>query len=336
LGRFKQEEKMKVYLRVLPALLVLMLAASIAAVPASARDEGHFDRTLTVSGSLDLDVQTGSGSIKVRKGEPGKVEIHGTIHASTGWHVGDVEGRIHTIETNPPIEQNGNTIRVGHIEDHDLLQNISISYELTVPADTKLRSSSGSGDQAVDGVRGTVDATSGSGSLRLSNIGAETHARTGSGEIELNSIGSGAHASAGSGTIHAIGIAGAFSASSGSGDVRFEQTAAGDVEISTGSGSVDAKGVKGALQLKTGSGSIVVQGDPTGEWRIQTGSGSVTAQLPQQASFDLRARTSSGRIESSHEITVQGSISPRELQGKVHGGGVLVDLSTSSGNIKIL
>src|SRR5271168_604944 len=121
---------MKVYLRVLPALLVLMLAASIAAVPASARDEGHFDRTLTVSGSLDLDVQTGSGSIKIHKGEPGKVEIHGTIHASTGWHVGDVEGRIHAIETNPPIEQNGNTIRVGHIEDHDLLQNISISYEL--------------------------------------------------------------------------------------------------------------------------------------------------------------------------------------------------------------
>jgi len=327
---------MKVYLRVLPALLALMLAASIAAVPASAREEGHFDRTLTVNGPLDLDVQTGSGSIKVRKGEPGKVEIHGTIRAGTGWHIGDVEARIHAIESNPPIEQNGNTIRVGHIEDHDLLQNISISYELIVPAETKLRSSSGSGDQTLDGVRGTVDATSGSGSLHLSNIGGETHARTGSGEIGLNSIGSGAHASAGSGSIHAIGIAGAFNASSGSGDVRLEQTAAGDVEISTGSGSVDAKGVKGALRATTGSGRIVAQGDPTGDWRIRSGSGSVTAELPQQAAFDLRARTSSGKIESTHEISVQGSISPRELQGKVHGGGVLVDLSTSSGSIKIL
>lgn len=327
---------MNVCLRAFPALLVFMLAASLAAVPASAREEGHFDRTLTVSGPVDLDVQTGSGTIKVRHGEPGKVEIHGTIRASSGWHLGDIEGRIHALESNPPIEQSGNTIRVGHIQDHDLLQNISISYELTVPAETKLRSSSGSGDQIVEGVRGTVEATSGSGSLHLSNIGGETHARTGSGEIELNSIGSAANASAGSGSIHAVGIAGAFNASSGSGDVRFEQAAAGDVEISTGSGSVDAKGVKGALRITTGSGRILAQGDPTGQWRIRTGSGSVTAELPQQAAFDLHARTSSGRIESTHEISVQGSISPRDLQGKVHGGGVLVDLSTSSGSIKIL
>jgi hypothetical protein len=327
---------MKGYLRVFPALLIFMLAASIAAVSASAREEGHFDRTMTVSGPVDLDVQTGSGSITVRKGESGKVEIHGTIRASIGWHMGDVEGRIHTLESNPPIEQNGNTIRVGHIEDHDLTQNISISYEVIVPAETKLRSASGSGEQRVEGIRGTVDATSGSGSVHLSNIGGETHARTGSGEIELNSIGSAAHASAGSGSIHAIGIAGGFNASSGSGDVRLEQTAAGDVEISTGSGSVDVKGVKGALRATSGSGRIVAQGDPTGEWRIRTGSGSVTAELPQQAAFDLRARTSSGRIESTHEISVQGSISSRELQGKVRGGGVLVDLSTSSGSIKIL
>src|SRR5580700_4598702 len=100
---------MKVCLRAFPALLVFILAATLAAVPASAREEGHFDRTLTVSGAADLDVQTGSGSIKVRQGEPGKVEIHGTIRASSGWHMGDVERRIQAIESNPPIEQSGNT-----------------------------------------------------------------------------------------------------------------------------------------------------------------------------------------------------------------------------------
>jgi len=47
------------------------------------------------------------------------------------------------------------------------------------------------------------------------------------------------------------------------------------------------------------------------------------------------ARTSSGNIETSHEISVQGKISPRELQGKVGAGGPLVELSTSSGGIQI-
>ena len=327
---------MKTCLRVFPVVLILALAAAVNPIPAAASsDDGHFDRTLTVSGPVDLDVQTGSGEIRVRPGDAGKVEIHGKIHASNGWSSGDVESRIHELETNPPIEQSGNTIRIGHMEDHERTRNISISYEVIVPAETKLHSASGSGGQSVEGIRGPVEATSGSGEVRLSKIGGEARAQTGSGDINLNSINGSAHARAGSGTIRAIGIAGGFNASSGSGEITLEQTAAGDVEIDTGSGEVKIKGVKGAVRASSGSGSIHAQGEPTGEWKLRTGSGDVTAELPQQAAFDLRARTSSGKIESDREIAVQGSITPRELQGKVHGGGVLVDLSTSSGSIQI-
>jgi DUF4097 and DUF4098 domain-containing protein YvlB len=328
---------MRIRTRIFPAvlMLVLSLAATMAARPALASDEGHFDRTLTVTGAVDLDVQTGSGNITVRTGDSSKVEIHGRIHANHGWFSGDAEQHIHDIEANPPIEQNGNTIRVGHIENHDWKNNISISYELVVPAQTKLRSESGSGDQIVDGIGGPADASSGSGSVRLTNIGGETHARTGSGDIELNGIHGAAKVIAGSGSIRAIGIAGALTASSGSGSVKFEQAAAGDVEIGTGSGDVEIKGAKGALKVQTGSGNITAQGDPTGDWRLHTGSGDVTVELPQQAAFNLVARTSSGGIDSSREIAVQGKLSPRELQGKVGGGGPTVELSTSSGSIQI-
>jgi DUF4097 and DUF4098 domain-containing protein YvlB len=68
---------------------------------------------------------------------------------------------------------------------------------------------------------------------------------------------------------------------------------------------------------------------------MRTASGSVTVRLPEQAAFDLEARTSSGHIESSHPITVQGTIGPREVRGKARGGGPLLELSTSSGNIHI-
>jgi len=328
---------MRIRTRTFPVLLalILSLAATLASRPAMASDEGHFDRTLTVTGAVDLDVQTGSGDITVRTGDSGKVEIHGRIHANHGWFSADAEQHIHEIEANPPIEQNGNTIRVGHIENHDWKNNISISYELVVPVQTKLHSESGSGDQVVNGIGGPVDSSSGSGSVRLTNIGGEAHARTGSGDIEFNGIHGAARATAGSGGIRAIGIAGALSASSGSGSVKFEQTAAGDVEIGTGSGDVEIKGAKGAVKVQTGSGSISAQGDPTGAWRLHTGSGDVTVELPQQAAFNLVARTSSGSIDSSREIAVQGKLSPRELQGKVGGGGPTVELSTSSGSIQI-
>jgi hypothetical protein len=325
--------KMKVSMRAFPVLLVFVaLSVALTAFPAFAASEGHFDRTLTVTGAVDLDVQTGSGEITLRTGDSTKVEIHARIHGS-GW--GEVEQRIHEIENNPPIEQSGNTIRIGHIENHDWKRNISISYELIVPAQTKLRSESGSGDQKVEGIGGPADMNSGSGSLQVKNIGNEVRVRTGSGDLELETIHGSVRASAGSGTIHATGIAGGLTASSGSGNVKLEQTAAGDVDISTGSGDVEIKGVKGVAKVSTGSGSITAQGDPTGDWRLHSGSGSVRVNFPSQAAFNLVARSSSGNIETSHEISVQGNLSPRELRGKVGAGGPLVELSTSSGSIEI-
>jgi hypothetical protein len=322
--------------RVLAACLILMMAAAVAAAPAFAEQEGHFDRTLSVTGAVDLTIQTGSGDIAVKPGDSSKVEIHATIRANHSWMSGDSSARIHEIEANPPIEQNGNTIRIGSMNDHERERNISISYTVMVPAQTKLHSESGSGDESVDGIAGPVEATSGSGELRISNIGAEVHVRTGSGDVELNSIKGSASARAGSGSIRAIGIAGGLNASSGSGEIKLEQTAAGDVEISTGSGDVDIKGAKGAVRVSTGSGEITAQGTPTGDWKLRTGSGSVTVNFPPEASFDLYARSSSGNIETKHAITVEGNLGAHEIHGKVGNGGVRVELSTSSGTITIL
>ena len=327
---------MRIPARAFPAVLAAALLLAFTTIPAHADTErGHFDRTLSVTGAVNLDVQTGSGEIVVHPGASGAVQVHARIYAS-GWNMsGDVDQRIHQIESNPPIEQDGNTIRIGHSDDRDLFRNISISYDVTVPAETSLRAASGSGDERINGINGPADTTSGSGSLQLTNIGAETHARSGSGDIELQSIRGNAKATTGSGSIHATGIAGGFTASSGSGDVRLEQTASGDVDVSTGSGSVEVKGADGAVRVQTGSGTISAQGNPKGDWKLHTGSGDVDVQFPASAAYELAAHTGSGSIHTEQEMTVQGTIGPREVRGKVHGGGSLVDLSTSSGSINI-
>ena len=324
-------------LRVAGLFLIWTMVAVVAAVPALAAQEGHFDRTLSVTGAVDLTVQTGSGNISVKPGDSSKLEIHATIRVDHAWLNGDASARIHDIEANPPIEQNGNTIRIGHFDDRGREHGISISYDVSVPEQTKLHSESGSGDETIGGIAGPVDATSGSGDLRVANIGSEVHVRTGSGSVELDSIKGSARASSGSGSIRALGIAGGLNASSGSGEVKLEQTAAGDVEISTGSGNVDIKGAKGAVSVTTGSGEIDAQGVPSGDWKLRTGSGSVTVEFPENAGFELYAQTSSGNIETKHAISVQGNISTHELHGKVGtGGAVRVELRTSSGTIRIL
>src|SRR5690242_17474904 len=112
--------------------LALFLAlVSLAALPLFAAQEGSFDRTLKVSGTVDLDVSPGSGTINVTRGSDGQVVIRAVIRASDfGWFSGDQTEKIRAIESNPPIEQSGNVIRVGHFSDSSLQRNISINYDI--------------------------------------------------------------------------------------------------------------------------------------------------------------------------------------------------------------
>lgn len=299
--------------------------------------EGSFDRTLKVSGAVDLEVKTGSGRISVRSGPPGTVTVHGTIRASDSWGGGmSPEDKVKRLQENPPIEQSGNSIHIGYIRDEDLRRNVSISYEVVAPADTRLQSHTGSGSQSIEGLKGPVEAHTGSGSIKMLDIGAGIKASTGSGSIELDNIQGSVRASTGSGSIRAGRVGGGLTASTGSGNVTYQQAAAGSVEVETGSGNVAVENVKGSLRAETGSGRIEAGGDPSGSWELHTGSGGVTVRLPSQAAFDLYARTSSGSISVDHPITVQGTISRREIRGKVRGGGGFnLDVRTGSGSIRV-
>jgi hypothetical protein len=319
------------------AAVLALTVGTTAALASGWSAEGSFERTLKVMGPVDLQVSTGAGSISVHTGDANTVRVVGKIRASSGARISEKEAqeKVKRIEASPPIEQDGNTIRIGHINDEDLRRNVSISYELVVPRETHLRSETGSGSQAIDGIHGPLEANTGSGSLKISNIGAEVHASTGSGGIELDGAQGNVRASTGSGHIRALRVAGGFNGHTGSGGIELEQTAAGNSEIETGSGSVEARGVRGSLRVQSGSGGIHAEGVPANEWRLHTGSGSVTVRLPQDAAFDIRAHSSSGSIRFNHPITVQGSLNPRSIEGKVRGGGFLLDVSTSSGSVEI-
>jgi DUF4097 and DUF4098 domain-containing protein YvlB len=295
--------------------------------------EGSFDRNLNVTGPVDLSVSTGSGAIAVRTGNASAVRIHGLIRANNDRGA-TAEEKVRFIAANPPIEQTGNTIRIGHIED-DRYRNVSISYELEVPAETRLHARTGSGEQSVDGIRGPAQLSTGSGGISARNIGNEIEAKTGSGDIEVENIRGGINASTGSGSISGGPVAGSISATAGSGSVKLQQSAPGDVLVRTGSGTVELSGVEGSLRVTTGSGGIRVAGEPAGEWKLSAGSGGIDLLIPADAAFDLNARTQGGRVRLDRALTSSELAMPKEVRGKVAGGGALVEVRTGSGDIQI-
>jgi hypothetical protein len=152
---------------------VLTVAAILALPSLLSASEGSFDRSLPVTGAVDLEVTTGSGHIHVRTGGGGTVEVHAVIKARDHWGDPSAEEKVRQIEANPPIEQDGNTIRVGHISDPSLSRNVSIDYDLVVPAETRLHSETGSGDQSIEGIAGPLRASTGSGRIEAMRIGGE-------------------------------------------------------------------------------------------------------------------------------------------------------------------
>lgn len=319
-------------------LIFLAAVLCIAALPLSAATTGHFERTLQVNGQVTLEVLSGSGNINVHQGGSGSVSVSAKIHANSGswlFGSGNVEDRIHRIEQNPPIVQNGNTITIGKIEDRDLTRNISIDYDVTVPAQTRLNSHTGSGDQTISGLQLSTTAKTGSGNITMEHVTADVHVSSGSGDLQLTSIKGPLYCDTGSGNIRADDIGGDVVANTGSGNVEVRQSAGGNVRAETGSGNIRLSGIKGGLRASAGSGDIHAEGEPTGDWQLGAGSGNITLKVPSQVSFNIDARTSSGSLTVHRPVTMQGTLSRNHIQGKVGNGGVLLDLHTGSGDIEV-
>ena len=210
----KKELTMRIRSRWELSILVIAAMLTLAAItpqPALADSRGHFDKTLTVTGAVDLDVQTGSGDITVHPGDSITSKSTPRFAPATRSSAVMSMRASSRSKSNPPVVQEGNTIRIGHSDNRDLFKNISISYDIKTPKQTQLRSKSGSGDETIDGIAGPVEASSGSGTMKIHDIGAEVHASTGSGDVEIQNAQGKAHVSSGSGTIRATGIAGALS-----------------------------------------------------------------------------------------------------------------------------
>lgn len=286
-------------------------------VVAFARAEGHFDKTLSVSGASNVDLTTGSGSVSIRTGGSNQVVIHATVRSSNDWWGGDADAAVRSVESNPPVAQNGNSVRIGYDIPEDVRRHVSISYEITLPPDTTLAVNTGSGEISVEGVRATAKLHTGSGGIRARDLGPQSRLETGSGSIRADSVSAPLYASTGSGSIVA------------------DLAGSGDVEAHTGSGSIELRGVNGGLRGRTGSGHITADGNVKGPWQLHTGSGGVRLALGSSGGFELNVHTGSGSIHSELPITVQGTLNRRELRGAVRGGGPEVEISTGSGDVEI-
>ncbi len=197
---------------------------------------------------------------------------------------------------------------------------VRVDFTVTVPANYHADLKTSGGDITVGDLLGRVEAHTSGGDLTLGCITGDVHAGTSGGDVCLRE-----------------GRAAVKLGTSG-GDLRVGR-AAGPAELSTSGGDIDVTAAENTLAASTSGGDISVgfTGALRGDSQLRTSGGQVRVTVDPAAGFILDAATSGGGVTADGlTLTVErGGAGRSRLAGKVQGGGPVLKLRSSGGDIEV-
>jgi len=310
------------WMAVLTGLLFLIgLNLVDGAIDAKEKYEEKFEKTVSLARDGEVNLTNVSGYIEVRTWDRNEVKIDALkiSKASTVAKAKENAARVEIV-----VEKEGNILNIeteyperkrGWGEDSI---NVSVNYNLTIPA------------------KASAKITSVSGSIDLEKIGGAAKVKAVSGDVTISEAHKGVDLEAVSGDIHAQNVTGDAYLNAISGRINAEGIR-GSIKASVVSGRIELSDVSEAdnVHANSVSGSIVYEGkiNRGGRYTLTGHSGSVEMIIPSDSAFEFEATTFSGRIQSDFEIKVSGLISKRKISGVVNNGGAVVKLTTFSGNV---
>lgn len=271
---------------------------------------------LDLAGIENVKVTCVSGDVVIAPGEP-RAELTGSIVTSTPK------------DSYLSVSSAGDTLTVKYDAQTTfpvtLTSHITLKVYLPEDALVQLAVSGASNDTSISGLKlANMTVESASGSASISDCDGDTlSVHMTSGQIEVRNV-----------EFETI------DAGCTSGDTTIENTTA-SVKVGSTSGTIRIADVQGSVQANNTSGGVYITQthsdiDPIS---VQITSGPIELKLNKDAAFNLSTHSTSGGVKSDFDIMVSGtdgSISRKDLSGKVNGGGPSVDLDTTSGSIRVL
>ena len=276
------------------------------------------------SGEFNINVPREIALVKLET-EGGNVEttgIAGRLEAESGggsMRLDDIGGGV-------SAETGGGTISVG-----------------TVSGDLSLHT--GGGGIEIQHANGKISAETGGGGVRIDSGGQGAIVETGGGSVEVRQCGGVVKVSTGGGSVDLSDLGGPADIETGGGSIHLS-SAKGHVHAETGGGGIELYGVPSA-RAETGAGGITVKIVNTGGERhdsdLETAAGDITVYIASDVAVNVRASVDMG---NGHKITSdfpdihvssEGDRWSKSLtaDGSLNGGGPLLKVHTSSGDICI-
>jgi len=319
-------------MKILKIFMLLTAFTASVASPALAQ-RLPFERVFDVPAGATLDVSTIRGKIAVHVGDPGRIVVAGMVTIHPGWDVpANAAELARRVADHPPIEQQGNALRLHDPSDAAERRAVTVSYDVHVPPTTRVSTVSDSGATTVRGIVGDVSVRTKSAAIDLGQLGGATQVVTGSGSVRVDEVAGALSVTTSSSGFTGRSLAGNVRVRTNSGAVDASLSGAGDVDVETGSSAIRLRGARGAVKAVTRSGGVAIQGAPSDVWETSAGSGSVRLDIEHGTGFMVNAVSGSSSVKLDG-VPFQGSIDKGTAIGTVGGGGPLVRVTTRSGSI---
>lgn len=303
----------------------LFLAASLLAlVPLSAhaKIERVIEKSFSVEPGGLLKVETQGGTVRVETSNDSTVKVVAklVIKADSDREADKILEKLSLV-----IEQSGQGVTATAKYDKKpsawrwgSWPPVQVSFVVTVPT------------------RYNVSLKTSGGDVSVSDLNGKAHARTSGGNITLGKITGDVDAGTSGGNVRLAEGRGSVKLNTSGGNVTVDH-AIGPTDLDTSGGDISVGSVENTLKASTSGGNVTagILGAFEGDCYLDTSGGSVRAKVSRDAAFNLDASTSGGDVKAAGlTITIEkGGTGKSRLAGKVNGGGPLLKLRSSGGDI---
>jgi len=216
----------------------------------------------------------------------------------------------------------------------------------------------GGGEVRVGAVGGSLYCRSGAGKIQVESVKGQAILETMGGDISAHEVGGPVRAETGGGGIRIVRAGGAVSAGTGGGQIVVDHAggivtarnmagpvqvgSAAGVQCESASGGIRVSNINGPMRVSTSLGNIMATllGANLVDSFLATANGDITVLIPSSVGVTIRAQND--MADSLRRITTDFSgISVRRMgrqvvaEGPVNGGGPLLQISATVGNIFI-
>jgi TonB family protein len=281
-----------------------------------------------------------------------RLQVNFEVHVPRRYHLeattlaGNIQ--VDDLDGRATLTTNAGNITAGRIGGNARLESNGGGHILVGDVTGDLRIATAGGHITAGNVTGSVVLTTGGGHIHAGVIGGTAQVETGGGNVSIQRAGGRVTASSGGGQINFGEAAGPIQAHAAGGGVRVLRVS-GPMQLDSNGGSIFLPRVDSPVRASTGTGTITAWLTPTlmktpGDSQLESRQGDIIVYVPRLLSVTIEAT-----IDASmdHHITADPSLplkvsyvngeSGRQVHGEcaVNGGGEVVHLRTSGGNIQL-